>query len=796
MFARPRTNFFSKDKTTDFVIRGLTGELNTRDSDFDIQDNQLSGGQNMISASATTLKKRDGVNLYGSFLGTGIGLDGGWSFVGQNGTQEEICVWNGSLYRLVGSTWTAVTGVTLTAGLPCSGVYFADTNKFYIVNGTDYVVKYQAGSASGDQSDTNFPKGKYICSFQGRLIVGCITGYPNQFDYSAAGLDTFNTGVDFVVLPGEFNIAITGVYNFNSVAVLISTRRRLYRLQNFTFDGTRSWVENLYELPANFGAIYERTFAIVNGNGYFLGQDMSNVAAIYMTDGYNAYNISYSKILVTTQSLNPARLQYACAITDSVFYRLYVAENTQTTNNLGIIYDTGKSIFLTPERKWVNGIDDYACLWSSEISGVWQIYAGSAVTGQVYKIHGNAGLYDEFPEEQYNKTAASSQAVNLAVDANPSKRVSQGFKMSNYNITNLAVPIIRIGIYVKKNAGTNTDLVVRVETDNAGQPSGTLADASATATIAAGSIGSGYSWIMSTFSFTLAGNTLYWIVVKHAVEDTGNSQYYLLGNTSGTYGNGHVDTYTTGYITAGAGTTAVNGSWALGGTNEGKAYYTHGIYYLYYATNPAGYGAWRISQSLQPNGTPLNTSLYYNLTDDNPAVGSWVTFNGNVPAPTVTYTSWTTGTTTTNLVFIVYARAPIDAYADTKAFLVNKGREFVMKKYQTIFSNMSTSPVTMLIGFSDTKLNTFASDTLTLTTDSGGIYGTTAELGSNKLYGTTAEGGDNTIFGVEEVKNYTFKNVSSFTGRILKVRIRNNQYGQQFEFNQLNAIVTPRMRDF
>lgn len=789
-----RTNFFAKDKTSPFTIKGLTGELNTSDADFDIQDNQFSGGQNMVPSSATSHKKRDGINLYGSFLGSGTGVDGGWSFVGQNGTQEELVVWNGSLYRLVGSTWTAVTGVTLTAGLPCSGVYFADTNKFYIVNGTDYVVKYQAGSTSGDQTDTAFPLGKYVCTFQGHLIVGNITNYPNQFDYSAAGVDTFTTGTDFVVLPGEFNIAITGMINFNNNSLIISTKRRFYRLQGFTFDGTRSWVQQIYELPGDFGAIYERTMQLIGGYLYFVGQDTSNVAGIYISDGYTSQNISYSKILATTQSLNANKLSGACAVSDSVFYRVYVPELSQATNNLGIVYDTSKKIFLTPERRWVNGIADFSCLWSVEHSGVWQIYAGSSTLGQVFKLHGNDGLYDELPEEKYVAVAASSNAVDLAVDANPAKRVAMSFKMSQYNITNLAVPVIEIGVYLKKNAGTNTNLTIRIETDNAGSPSGTLVDAAAHATILASSITSSYTWIVNTFATNLSGNTTYWIVIEHVTENTGNSQYYALGNTSGTYSNGHIDTIIPGWIVSGAGTADYNGTYFINGTYNGKPAYQKNdssAHWIFWGQPGTGVYMWFMSGA---KADPVVTPAYVGTSSDLPS--SWSASSGASPAPTLSAVTWSSSGANSNLVFIIYNKAPIDGFFDSKAFLPNEGKEFVLRKYQTIFSNLSTNSVVMQIGFGKSSQNTFTMNNLILAGSGGELFGTTAEGGSNDVFGETSQGGSNIIFGTQAVKDFSYTDVSSFTERMLKIRIRNNQINQQFEFNQFKAILVPRMRDF
>jgi len=541
--------FFQKPVTSDFEIKDLTGELENSSADFDIEDNQLSAGQNIMPISDSSMGKRDGINLYNNFLGSGVGIDGGWSFYGANGTQEQVVAWNGKFYHLVGSTWTALTGASYTAGTACDGVYFADTNKFYITNGTDTVVKYQAGQTSADQTDTNFPKGKYITTFQGRLIVANISGTPNQVDYSSAQVDTFPANY-FFVLPGEFNIAVTALVNFNNLILMVFSRRRIFSIQNFTFDGTNAWVSQIYEVPSDFGSIAERTIAVVQNFVYFLGQDMSNTAAVYKTDGYTCFNISFKKVRTLTKTLNASNISKACAVADSVFYRLYMADDSQSENTSSIIYDASKDIFLPAENRFVKGIADFATLWSAEISGVWQVFGGTQGTGQVYKLHGNSGLYDELPEEAYNATAASSQATSITINANPATRGAESFKLGSYN-SSQTISLTQALVYIETNGGTSTDLTLRIETDSSGKPSGTLVT-NGSATIAASGVAASYGWQQVAFTTPpkLSGNTTYWLVLKHVTEGSGNSSYKWLGNTAGTYSRGNAASYASSTWTA------------------------------------------------------------------------------------------------------------------------------------------------------------------------------------------------------------------------------------------------------
>lgn len=87
----------------------------------------------------------------------------------------------------------------------------------------------------------------------------------------------------------------------------------------------------------------------------------------------------------------------------------------------------------------------------------------------------------------------------------------------------------QIEVYVKKIGTPIGSLLVRIETDSNGEPSGTLVHANATATIAAGSIGTSYSWVLGNFSglFSLSANTNYWIVMKSVASGIGD-QYETL----------------------------------------------------------------------------------------------------------------------------------------------------------------------------------------------------------------------------------------------------------------------------
>lgn len=96
---------------------------------------------------------------------------------------------------------------------------------------------------------------------------------------------------------------------------------------------------------------------------------------------------------------------------------------------------------------------------------------------------------------------------------------------------------ITLGIY---KAGTPGNITWRVETDNAGKPSGSLVDANATGTISHGTIGTSaeYETDFSTNPWTLSANTVYWLVLSAGATLDGSNKYMFPIPTRSTYPRG------------------------------------------------------------------------------------------------------------------------------------------------------------------------------------------------------------------------------------------------------------------
>lgn len=104
-----------------------------------------------------------------------------------------------------------------------------------------------------------------------------------------------------------------------------------------------------------------------------------------------------------------------------------------------------------------------------------------------------------------------------------------------------------IAVYLKKNAGTPGNITVRIETNNAGVPSGTLASADATGTISSFSTTS-YGWKTLDFTnnFSLSASTTYWLVLKTAAAANDNNYALASDASSPSYASGNMASSTDG----------------------------------------------------------------------------------------------------------------------------------------------------------------------------------------------------------------------------------------------------------
>lgn len=165
-------------------------------------------------------------------------------------------------------------------------------------------------------------------------------------------------------------------------------------------------------------------------------------------------------------------------------------------------------------------------------------YVGTS-TGKIYTWDGASTYTEVFDTRRvkwFDTVASGDTDTTIGDAAGTEYAQSQGFQLDT------ATKVKAIQVYIKTNAGTPSDLQVRIETNNAGVPSGTLADANLTKTITASTIPSTYGWVTIEFdtasSAALTASTVYHIVLKTAAASNDNNYNWKADASSPSYAGG------------------------------------------------------------------------------------------------------------------------------------------------------------------------------------------------------------------------------------------------------------------
>lgn len=183
-------------------------------------------------------------------------------------------------------------------------------------------------------------------------------------------------------------------------------------------------------------------------------------------------------------------------------------------------------------------------------------YAGTN-TGKIYSWDEGTTwteVYDTRRLTSYTTTADVDTAGIIGDAGGTEKALSQGFQIATTS------EVKGIKVYLKKNAGTPGAITVRIETDSTAKPSGTLASASATATIPAFTT-TDYGWVTVEFdtAFSLAATTTFHVVLKTAAAANDNNYAWGYNAATDGYASGNISTSVDG----GSSWTAVAGDDAM-----------------------------------------------------------------------------------------------------------------------------------------------------------------------------------------------------------------------------------------
>lgn len=191
--------------------------------------------------------------------------------------------------------------------------------------------------------------------------------------------------------------------------------------------------------------------------------------------------------------------------------------------------DTGERLIVTYPGDWSAGGDEVI------INCEDKTVVGDVVDS-VSKPLNFYGVFPEFPiatnnirvqlggiVNQKSNDDAASEAVNTLVLNATTRYGAQSFQVPYTDGTFQGI------VAVLKKTGSPGSITWRIETDDGGEPSGTLADGSATGTILASAVGGSYGYVTSYASnaYELDANTPYWLVIRTA--GTSGGSYYDMG---------------------------------------------------------------------------------------------------------------------------------------------------------------------------------------------------------------------------------------------------------------------------
>lgn len=293
----------------------------------------------------------------------------------------------------------------------------------------------------------------------------------------------------------------------------------------YTFN-TSAWCPGIYFNLAGNGNIgignsTPSEMLDVNGNIKLSG---------YLTDGTNNLDVTDTITDIAKLKYNQALLSFFRASDNSLGPYQLVDQRVDTfTDESGI--DTSSSTNEVYDA--VNDLYTPLSLWVLELD--YMEYSSDGTAQAAYVTSSSAEVVDQ------QNTSGTVNAPVGDIGGNE-RREAQGFQLSAQKTVNA------IGLYFKNSLGTPTgDITVRIETDNSGDPSGTLADANATKTMSITE--SQFNKFEFATPFSLNGSTLYWIVIDCDDQSEGD-RFNLAQNEAGNpYANGTESVSTDGGAT-------------------------------------------------------------------------------------------------------------------------------------------------------------------------------------------------------------------------------------------------------
>ncbi|UTI65604.1 hypothetical protein NBH00_05185 [Paraconexibacter antarcticus] len=330
-----------------FYFGGFTGGLNTRDSAYDVEQNQARDLSNMLGTNTGAMRKREG-NV--TFATPASPLQSIFPF--ENGATPYLVAQGYSAGA--GSAWyriaadgsvTTITGTsTPTANLPWSAVQAPSTlagqGPLYLANGVD---PPQTWTGSGNlaawtaNATSNLPNGKYMVYTNDRVWVAGMSSY-TPFGASAVADPGSTLAFSGIANPRDFpaiNVAtfdandgdqITGLGTYGPY-LLVFKRRKVFLVFDLDTGAHR-------RISDGTGCIAPRSIVETPQGTMFLALDRG----VYRTKG-DGVELMSDIIRPSLDAIPSALRANACAAFHNNHYYLSTSETSTSVSDVTYDFD-------------------------------------------------------------------------------------------------------------------------------------------------------------------------------------------------------------------------------------------------------------------------------------------------------------------------------------------------------------------------------------------------------------------------------------------------------------------------
>lgn len=258
-------------------VPDLSGGVNTRQHETEIQDNQLTVGDNINTSTMGKIKKRLGSNMTLDDLGDNHPILA-LNYLNAPGVDPRMCfIYNRRLYKSTDPINTSGSWVDIdstdhfTADIASTDSILAGDIIMYS-NGTDNAFSYDGTSITDEGATaTDVPKAKCLAYFKNRLWAANTTTNPDYVYYSnTLAVQTFAQSTQvFKVSTGD-GTAITNMIPYQGSSLVIFKEDSIHEL---VVQGTTSAYWNLRPIDVKHGCVAIKCAHEYGGTIIYLSRD-------------------------------------------------------------------------------------------------------------------------------------------------------------------------------------------------------------------------------------------------------------------------------------------------------------------------------------------------------------------------------------------------------------------------------------------------------------------------------------------------------------------------------------------